>query len=381
MCMHRRGPQRQAALLSLLIVFTAFCTASLSVAGGGSRKDQPADREQGVSNRHATQAVLPPEPGRLVLVANWGSDTLSLVDVDAGQALSTIQVGLKPYDIEVDPAGRFAYVTNSGGGDVSVVDVQAMLETARFKVGENPREISLSADGALAVIANAGDDSISIVQLNNDFLETKVQVGSIPYGVALVKQDTQVAVTNWGENSVSVVDIPTRREIGPRIPVGALPYSVVGRGNVAYLTNFGARTITRINLDSLTIDAPPLEVGRSPWGMSLIPGSELAAVPNFYSGDLSIVDLSTNTIASRIPLSTGATAARAKASASAMATPARPPITVVSNLGANELLVVDTQAGHVLRSIEVGKAPYGVQFVPRRQMQPVSGPPRLPSQP
>ena len=127
----------------------------------------------------------------LVLATNWGSNTISLVDVDAGQELAVIEVGLKPYDIKVEPTGRFAFVTNSGNSDISIVDIQAMLEADRIPVGTSPRDIILSKDAKRAVVANSGDNSISVVDIASKHKQElfRVTVGTIPYGVALANDD------------------------------------------------------------------------------------------------------------------------------------------------------------------------------------------------
>jgi YVTN family beta-propeller protein len=43
-----------------------------------------------------------------------------------------------------------------------------------------------------------------------------------------------------------------------------------------------------------------------------------------------------------------------------------PNVAVLTDLGKNEVLVLDIAAKKILRRIAVGKAPYGVAFVPRK---------------
>src|SRR5580765_3492121 len=60
----------------------------------------------------------------IVMITNWGDDTVSVVDLDSGTQLAEIKVGAKPYDVKLDTAGRMAYVSNSAASDLSVIDVQ-----------------------------------------------------------------------------------------------------------------------------------------------------------------------------------------------------------------------------------------------------------------
>src|SRR5579872_1164390 len=137
--------------------------------------------------------------GQLAIITNWGSDTCSLIDVDGGKELATIDVGLKPYDVKVDPKGRFAYVTCSGSNHISTVDIQAMLEAKdqRIVVGESPRDIDITPTGDRAVVACSGSDSIAVVDLQQKKRLYTVDVGSIPYGIALSDDAKFVLVTLW----------------------------------------------------------------------------------------------------------------------------------------------------------------------------------------
>lgn len=55
-------------------------------------------------------------PGSHALVANYGSDTVSLVDTAADTMRATVAVGSGPREVAVTPDGTHACVTISGGG-------------------------------------------------------------------------------------------------------------------------------------------------------------------------------------------------------------------------------------------------------------------------
>ncbi|MCZ6691282.1 MAG: YncE family protein [Planctomycetota bacterium] len=324
------------------------------------------------------------KPGDLVIITNWGADSCSLVDASQGKELAKIDVGLKPYDIKVDPTGRYAYLTCSGANYLSIIDLQAMLELKdqRIRVGESPRDIAITRDGKRAVVANSGSDSISVVDLEKRETIYSFEVGSIPYGVALFNNGSSALVTNWGSNRAVLVHLgELSGKIVKSFEVGSLPYTVVvtDDSNYAMISCFGSHKIYVIDLKEGKSLAP-IDVGRSPWGLALSRDGKSALVANFYSADASILRVSRRTTAkdnssevpiaeiARIPIRSsdpvGATATIPRRIKN-VAFLGRPNIAVLSDLGRNEVLVLDITKKEVLRSIAVGKAPYGIAAVPR----------------
>jgi len=55
-------------------------------------------------------------------VANYGSNTVSVINTSTNQVTSTINVGTAPDAVAVNPAGTIAYVANISSNTVSVID-------------------------------------------------------------------------------------------------------------------------------------------------------------------------------------------------------------------------------------------------------------------
>jgi YVTN family beta-propeller protein len=344
-----------------------------------------------------TSSALPMQPvgkhgarrdGNLIMVTYWGQDSVGVVDIDAAREIATIETCLKPYDVKVDGAGRFAYVSCSGSADISVIDIQAMLEAARISVGESPRDIALTADGKRLVTANSGSDNISVVDVEKRQEIYSVPVGAVPYGVALAENDRLAAVTCWGSNEfVAVILDENAGKVRGRVPVGALPYTVgvPTNGAFAVITNFGANQVTTVDLRSLKV-VDRIPVGRSPWGLSLSDDGTRAFVANFYSGDISFIDLDStsagrnNRERTRMSLNLASNWASPRNAERTMAfAPSATSIVraknlsvsndgskaVLTDLGKNEVLIIDVPSEKVLSAVPVGKAPYGIAFIPR----------------
>jgi YVTN family beta-propeller protein len=219
--------------------------------------------------------------------------------------------------------------------------------------------------------------------------------------VALTNQDKLAVITLWGSNKAVLVELgKSSGKVLKTVDVGSLSYTVVvpKNSNHAIVSCFGSHQLSLIDLKKFEV-MPPIQVGRSPWGIGASVDGRSIVVANFYSGDASIVTVNVPPTQAvnvakyqssgtsftsgnptmlyaattplfvervRIPLmrtdSIGElSAARPKNAAFTN----DPNVAVLTDLGKNEVLVLDIAAKKVSQRISVGKAPYGVAFVPR----------------
>jgi YVTN family beta-propeller protein len=98
--------------------------------------------------------------GRYLLVGNWCSWDLSVVDLEKGREIRRIPAGISPRGIAFSPNGRRAYVGLVGENAVLVIDMDRLEVVRRIEpVGDRPRHLVMSPDGAHLYIASQGQDS------------------------------------------------------------------------------------------------------------------------------------------------------------------------------------------------------------------------------
>jgi DNA-binding beta-propeller fold protein YncE len=148
--------------------------------------------------------------GKLVLVANRGEGTVSILSV-SGKTLSPVgKIDLGnpksgPSHVAFTPDGKRALVTRDGDHRVSVlaVDGTKVEDTKRFMVGGfRPYSMEISSKGDIAVFGNQGggqgdDDVINVVDLraNPPRIVDTISVGQTPEGVGMSRDGRYVAVT------------------------------------------------------------------------------------------------------------------------------------------------------------------------------------------
>jgi YVTN family beta-propeller protein len=90
-------------------------------------------------------AVTPDD--KYLLVSNWCSYDLSVVDIATHRQVARIPIGPYPRSLAVSSDSRTAYVAVMGSDIVKKIDLATMRVTGSFVVGDQPRHLVLSPDG------------------------------------------------------------------------------------------------------------------------------------------------------------------------------------------------------------------------------------------
>jgi YVTN family beta-propeller protein len=170
--------------------------------------------------------------GRLLAVANMNSDTVSLVDLDAGRS-DTIAVGRRPVQVAFSPDGRRLFVTLNAEDNVAAVDLQTRRVLYRAAVGRGPVQLAVTPDGKRIVVANQGpesapDDRVTVLNAVDGSLVQQIDTGRGAHGVAIDSSGDMAYVTNTYEDSVSAVDLIVLREV-KRYRTGKEPNGIAVR--------------------------------------------------------------------------------------------------------------------------------------------------------
>jgi YVTN family beta-propeller protein len=135
-------------------------------------------------------------------VTNWLANSISVIDLENGDELNTIEIGTAPEGILV--VDNTAYVCNSGGypnypnSTVSIIDVTTDSVTKTLDVLTNPQDLALGPNGNIYVVCTGNYSNISgkIVEINpfGDIDYTPLVTDTIDIGGT----PTDIIVTNAG---------------------------------------------------------------------------------------------------------------------------------------------------------------------------------------
>jgi len=196
-------------------------------------------------------------PTNLVgLVANSGSNDITVFNKKSLQVYDVIVTGRGPAGMALDQRTRRAYVALSGEDGIEVIDVAAgnVSDRIRLYPGDGPREVALTPDGRTLLSANTGSNTVSVIDADSRFEVTRIPVGNGPRSVAIEPTGRRAFVFNNLSNTISVLDIPTRSVI---TTIGVDPGPVRGqfnrRGDRLYVIHETSPYVVVINPNLLTV--------------------------------------------------------------------------------------------------------------------------------
>lgn len=188
--------------------------------------------------------AVTPDGGR-VLVTNWCSGDMTVLDAATGHLIKRVALGRMPRGIAVDAATGTIYVAVMGSFDIAAVDGTNYAVSWMRNAGRNPRHLCLSPDG------------------------------------------TYLYATLNGEGNVIRIDTAAKKVIN-RIATGRAPRSMVlGDGNL-YVVNYEANTVSQVRTDDMKVIGT-VSTQKHPIGISYDPPTRRVWVA-CYSGFIHVFD-------------------------------------------------------------------------------------------
>ncbi len=148
-------------------------------------------------------AVSPDD--RLLLVTNWCTFDLTIIDLATETTVSTLELGRHPRGIAISSDSARAYVTVMGGSDIAVVDLSTFEVSWLKNVGSSPRHLVLSPDDATLYATLNGDGKVIKIDLASGEVIDRVSTGIAPRSMAISPDGTALYVVNYESDTMSKV--------------------------------------------------------------------------------------------------------------------------------------------------------------------------------
>jgi len=161
---------------------------------------------------------VPPGYREFAYISNGNSNTVTVLDLVYLRQDRTLQVGINPTNLAVNPVRNEIYVVNTQSGTISVIDAEYNRIVATIPVHRLPSFISVDPTGHRAYVANSGSNTFSILDLD---LRREIAVagtGEQPDVNRISPDGRSLVVTNRGSNSVSIFDVPPNNPAETREP-------------------------------------------------------------------------------------------------------------------------------------------------------------------
>ncbi|MFJ4825548.1 YncE family protein [Streptomyces bacillaris] len=307
----RAAPLRRLTLGLLVAAVLAGCTTGPTEAAPGTTGTANTPTASGST---ATVAPAPsrgaptPTPEGALLVADFGSDTVTFVDPGRdgsgrnGGPIASVEVGTAPYGLVVGEDGR-AWVATAEG--VAVVDTQrrtrlALIpyetETGPVTTGEyrgGGMGIALAPDGRyvyVGVNVPGGNGTLEVIDTATREVTGVADVGRRPFDVDASPDGREVYATNHDSFDVTAVDADTlrtrRMEVAPYGTEGGLGswlkphYAVVRPQDGRLLLPFEGERLAvldprsgKVTIERMTADTHQHGAALAPDGTLLVVGT------------------------------------------------------------------------------------------------------------
>lgn len=234
-----------------------------------------------------------------LMVACTDSNAADVIDPATSKSVRRIPLGDEPEAFDLSPDGKTIYVSNEDEGEASFVDTASGKVLKTVKVGEEPEGVKVSADGKTLYVTSEVASLVHVIDVASAKVVKNVKVGKRPRRMAITPDGKELWVTSELDASLSIVSTADHSVLA-RIPFsvkgaraaditpvgititrdGRRAFVGLGRANHVAFVDVASRKVTDLVL-----------VGKRAWNVALDKAEARLWVVNGLSDDVTVVDV------------------------------------------------------------------------------------------
>jgi PQQ-dependent catabolism-associated beta-propeller protein len=238
-------------------------------------------------------------PDKMLMVACTDSNAADVIDPATGKSVRRVPLGEEPEAFDLSPDGKTIYVSNEDAGEASFIDATSGKKLKAVKIGKEPEGVKVSADGKTVYVTSEVASMVHVIDTATAKVVKNVKVGKRPRRMAITPDGKELWVTNELDASVSIVSTADHSVIGTLkfevkgaraediTPVGIQmtkdgkrAFVSLGKANHVAFVDVPARKVTNLVL-----------VGKRAWNVTLDKAEARLYVVNGLSDDVTVVDV------------------------------------------------------------------------------------------
>jgi len=324
-------------------------------------------------------APLCAEAGR-AYVTNEDGESISVLDTDKAEVVSTVNVGKRPRGLKLSHDGKELYVAVSGlpkcppttpdeecaklkrdltADGIAVIDTATLKLSRLLKSGSDPEQFDLSHDGKLLYIANEDTGTLTVANIATGGVDKSVPVGKEPEGVRVTPDGHWIVVTSEEGNSIYLVD-PKTYTVARSVSVGKRPRDVAFTpdGKTAYISGEFDSSVYMTTLPDASAATQVLQLRKEarPMGVIYDAPHKRLFVSTGRGGTVAVINVSGEAkLVTEIQVGTRPWGIALSHDGKRLYT---------ANGSSNDVTIVDTATLQVVKKVTVGKSPWGVVLAP-----------------
>ena len=200
-----------------------------------------------------------------------------------------IEVGAVPKYLAVSPDNKYVVVSNFCSLDVSIIDATTNKEVQRIDVGLHPRGIAITHDSSTAYVTIMGGGIIAAINLNDFTTRTISSAGYTPRHLVLSPDNSVLYVTNNKAGQIRAIN-PLTDTLIKAVATGSEPRTMVlsDDGSSLYVVNYKSDTMVKVRTSDMQV-IQTVQTGHHPVGITYDAAMRRVWVAN-YAGSLSVFD-------------------------------------------------------------------------------------------
>ena len=238
-------------------------------------------------------------PDRKLMLACSDSGVADLIDPATGESLRRIPLGDDPEAFDLSPDGQTIYVSSEDDAAVVFIDVATGKKLKEVKVGQEPEGVKVSPDGKLLYVTSEVASLVHVIDTASGKVVKNIKVGKRPRRMAISADGKELWVTCELDSGVTIVSTADHAVLatlkfevkGVRAqditPVGIQmsrdgkrAFVALGRANHVAFVDVAACKVTDLVL-----------VGKRAWNVALDKNESRLFVVNGLSDDLTVIDV------------------------------------------------------------------------------------------
>lgn len=290
---------------------------TLSIVDPVAGKQLAAIPEDGITGHE----VIASQDGRTAYVPIFGNSgvgkpgtdgqLIRVIDLEKKAVTGTVDFGrgVRPHCPLIHPKSGRLYVTTEIENSISVIDPKTLKVTATVPTGRPESHMMvISHDGRRAYTANVGSGTVSVLDLENNQLVKVIDVAPKVQRISISPDDRWVVTADQTALRLVVIDTATLA-ISHSIPLPGLAYGTAFTADGRWLlAAFPAlKQVGLIDLSKKAV-VKTVDVPKSPQAVLLPSGSPVAYVSCDASGQVAVIrvnDLSVEKLITVGPLADG----------------------------------------------------------------------------
>ena len=238
-------------------------------------------------------------PDGKLMVACTDSNAADVIDPASGKSVRRVPLGEEPEAFDLSPDGKTIYVSNEDEATASFVDAASGKVLQSIKVGQEPEGVKVSADGKTLYVTSEVASMVHVIDVATAKVVKNVKVGKRPRRMAITPDGKELWVTNELDASVSIVSTADHSVTGSikfavkgarAEDISPVGITMTKDGKRAFVSLGKANHVAFIDVPGRKVTDLVL-VGKRAWNVTLDKAEARLWVVNGLSDDVTVVDV------------------------------------------------------------------------------------------